>query len=156
MKSKDMPDIGTRINLVINNRLIKAAFFVFYYIGIILLSIIPVLLIINLDYETQRYILEDILGGDAGIGGYGVFFLYYLLYIISVIILSIVSLLIFNKLTKKYSIKLIVIISSVFFISIIIIYGINILLGIIPCMEIFVIIFSLFPLILLLSYKRQK
>ena len=142
--------------MVINNRIIKIAFFVLYYIGIISLSIVPVLLIINLDYETQKYILEDVFEGDVGIGGYGVFFLYDLIYIISVIILSIISFLILNKLTKKYSNKIMLIIASVFIISIVAIYGIIILLGKMPYIEIFIIIFSLFPLILLLSYKRKK
>jgi len=140
----------------LNHRIIKIVFFVLYYIGIISLSIIPVLLIINLNFETQRYILEDIFGGDVGIGGYGVFFLYYLIYIISVIILSIISFLILNKLTKKYSNKIMLIIASIFIISTLSIYGIIILLGIIPYMEIFIIVFSLFPLVLLLSYKRKK
>jgi hypothetical protein len=142
--------------MAINNKLIKVTFFVFYYIGIISLSIIPVLIIINLDYETQKNIFENIFGGDAGIGGYGLFFLYDLIFIISVIVLSIISFLILNKLTKKYSNKIMVIIASVFIISTIIIFRIIILFGIIPYIEISIIIFSFFPLILLLSYKKQK
>jgi hypothetical protein len=96
--------------------LINITFMVLYYFGILLLSIIVFLLIIKLlDYESQRYIFEEILGGDVGIeGGYGIFFLWHLIFILAFIIFSILAFIILNIITKKYSYFKMIIITIVY------------------------------------------
>ena len=97
--------------------IISTTFTVLYYFGIILLSIIPVLVVINLEYESQRHIFEDILGGDAGIGGYGVLYLFYLTFIFAFFIFSIIAFIIINKIMKKYSYKKMIIITGLFVVT---------------------------------------
>ena len=119
-----------------------------YYIVIILLSFIPVVILINIEFENQVYILENILKMEIGAGGYGVFYLFYFTYSISFIVNSIIIFIIYNKLTKyRSNIKMLLITLIYIIIHILLTYILKYLL------------FSIYiflPFIQLLLSKKKK
>jgi hypothetical protein len=105
----------------------------------------------DLEYETQRYFLENVLGGYAGQGGYGVFFLYFLTFIISFIIFSIIVFLILNKIIKRYSNKKMLLITIVF---LILYFTINIMIAHFYLM--FIVLFLPTNQLIFSKIKRKK
>ena len=65
-----------------------------------LLSFCPVIIINELNFTTQVYILENILKSDPVVYGLEVFSLYILVYLLSFLIISIIVYIIINKIMK--------------------------------------------------------
>ncbi|MDR2480967.1 MAG: hypothetical protein LBD07_01555 [Spirochaetaceae bacterium] len=70
---------------------------------ILFLSLFSVIAVASLKFDTQKYILENILNGGPVVDGYEVFYLYYLIFITSFIVYSIPAFIIVNIKPKKYS-----------------------------------------------------
>ncbi|MCL1817429.1 MAG: hypothetical protein FWG35_00770 [Spirochaetaceae bacterium] len=135
--------------------LVKAAFFVLYYAGILLVSGISAFMLMELEYNHRsicEYIYEDIFGGYISYRGGGTAYLSFLVFLVLFAVYSTAAFLLLNKFRKKYSNMKMLVITFVF----IIIY-----LGIVKLLEYRIellpyLTLLLLPLVQFLSYKKKQ